>query len=636
MPTERENWSSRAAFISAAIGSAIGFGNIWRFPRLAFEYGGGAFFIPYLMALFLIGIPLLILEISVGQFHQTGDAGAFGSINKRARGLGLASVFCGFVLNCYYSILLAWVCRMFIVSCDGSTGRWRVSNTTNVLEATNFFTNDITGLATVDGFSPTRLIWQNVLALLFVWLFIFLCLAFGIKWTGRIAYFTVGLPIAMLIVILIRGATLDGAGDGIKQYIGEWDVKVLSENGAVWSEAVSQIFFSIGVTLGIMTAYASYNERNSPVFANSLIIAISNSVYSIIAGFAVFAIVGYIAKESGTAIGELPVGGPSLLFGTVPVALSTLPGYGHWERLLFIALFLLGIDSAFSFVEAVTTVIHDTVVFQNARRAIVTGVVCLLSFLCALLFASDAGLLFLDATDFYINFMLLLVGLAECFVVGWAYGLKEQIKHAGWIPVLSLTLTAFVPVIIASGIWFGLDKAPMSWSKSDWSLMWGFIALILSLIAGLLITYMLAEMERKKRANSGYPAEELDARRYYGNLFMGNMWHLRDQLVGVVRYIPTIWFYMIRFFIPQILLILFVNLAATKVTDETGRVRGSQFGNYELYPRGYQALGITVFCIALLILVVGIVLPDAYACFSVRTYEEDDIKEPITQEKTVP
>ena len=115
----RDRWPSRTAFYLAAVGSAVGFGNVWRFPALAKDYGGGAFFIPYLMALFVIGLPVLILEIALGQFHQTGNVGIYGSMHRRLRGVGVASCACAFMLVVYYSILLAWVsngkCNMGMV-----------------------------------------------------------------------------------------------------------------------------------------------------------------------------------------------------------------------------------------------------------------------------------------------------------------------------------------------------------------------------------------------------------------------------------------------------------------------------------------------------------------------------------------
>ena len=192
----REQWSSRPAFLLAAIGSAVGFGNIWRFPALAYKYGGGAFFIPYLLALFFVGIPLLLLEIAMGQHLSTGDVGVFGSINHRLRGVGLISVLCGFIVTGYYVPLLAWIIREFFES----FGHVDWENVAGA-DASDYFFNDIVGMGTLgDTLRPTRIVWENLFCLLFAWICIGSCVAFGIKWTGRIAYFTMGLPIVLLFV----------------------------------------------------------------------------------------------------------------------------------------------------------------------------------------------------------------------------------------------------------------------------------------------------------------------------------------------------------------------------------------------------------------------------------------------------
>eukprot|EP00177_Eucheuma_denticulatum_P007827 GFKZ01014247.1.p1 GENE.GFKZ01014247.1~~GFKZ01014247.1.p1 ORF type:complete len:634 (+),score=57.27 GFKZ01014247.1:285-2186(+) len=600
----REQWSSRIAFIVASVGAAIGFGNVWRFPTLAFTFGGGAFFIPYLLALFVIGIPVLILEVTVGQYYQTGDAGAFGRVNKRFRGIGLASVFCSFVVTLYYCQLIVWALRMFVYSIQGSDGRWRgVSGE----EAVAWFQNVVTGLGTAENSRPTRLVGPNVGALAIVWVVIFLCLAFGVKWTGRIAFVTVGLPVLFLFVLLIRAVTLEGAGDGVREYIGRWDTSVLRTRPEVWSEAVTQVFFSLSVTFGVMTAYASYNPRNEPVFFNSVVIAIANSLYSIIAGFAVYGTVGYIAQLQDVEVTDLrreDLGGPALVFSTYPLALSTLPGHGHWERLLFVVLFLLGIDSAFALTEAVITVLSDSALLRNVRRVFVVAGVCLVSFLLGLVYTTDTGLLFLDVTDFYVNFMMLLVGLFETFAIGWIYGIEDQMKVLGTLPVAGFVLATFAPIVLASGFWFGLENR---------AIMWGFISLGIGY--AVLMGLVLVLLARKVSSD-----QSLTWRTALKELLMGNVLKFRRDVTGIVRYIPLVWFILIRHFIPQILLILFANLASAK-TD----LRKSKFGNYSDYSAGYQALGITVFSISLGLLLLGVVFPRAYACFDVNHVENGDV-----------
>jgi SNF family Na+-dependent transporter len=190
-------------------------------------------------------------------------------------------------------------------------------------------------------------------------------------------------------------------------------VEVLREDGSVWSTAVSQVFFSLSVTFGIMTAYGSYCPRGEPAYLNSCVVGLSDTLFSLISGFAVFAALGHLAYLESVPIEDLSYRGFSLVFGTWPVVLGQLPGGIHWVRLLFVDLFLLGIDSAFSFIEGFSTVFLDTVYFQNTPRWKLAGSLCILGWLLSLMYATDAGLVWLDVIDFYINYTMILVGFFE-------------------------------------------------------------------------------------------------------------------------------------------------------------------------------------------------------------------------------
>jgi solute carrier family 6 GABA transporter-like protein 1 len=263
------------------------------------------------------------------------------------------------MLDTYYVVLIAWVLNAFFDSFSADSP-WANPELTGG-EAVGHFFNEIIGMKTLDDSNqPTRLIGKNVGYAFLTWLIVFLCTAWGVKWTGRIAYFSMGLPIVLLFVFLGKALTLEGAADGVKEYIGIWDMSVLSTQGEVWSIACSQIFFSIGLTFGILTAFGSHCPRDEPAVANATVVSLSNSMFSFIAGFAVFAALGHLAFLEGKGVKELDYGGFSLVFGTWPVVFNRLPGGIHWVRLIFFNLFLLGIDSAFAFLEAFITVMHDT------------------------------------------------------------------------------------------------------------------------------------------------------------------------------------------------------------------------------------------------------------------------------------
>ena len=220
----------------------------------------GAFFIPYFMALLFIGIPILILEICLGQLYRTGDVGSFGGMHRRLRGIGLSSVFGAYVVVVYYIPLIAWTVNGFFDTFSGFDEKYGIKTDENgglISPYSVHFGPKIIGMESLNegSLNPTRLVPDNVGYLAMVYIIMYFCIAFGIKVTGRIAYFTMGFPILLLFIFFFRGVTLDGASDGIKEYIGIWDLSVLRERGEVWSTAVSQIFFSIGISWGIFTAY---------------------------------------------------------------------------------------------------------------------------------------------------------------------------------------------------------------------------------------------------------------------------------------------------------------------------------------------------------------------------------------------
>ena len=271
-----------------------------------------------------------------------------------------------------------------------------------------------------------------------------------------------GLPIITIFVFLFKAISLEGSNDGIKQYIGQWDMDVLTNRPDVWSTAVSQIFFSIGVTFGIMTALGSYNDRGDPAVVHSFVIALANSCFSFIAGFAVFAALGHLAFLEGVGVDEISSGGFSLLFGTYPVVFGKLAGGIHWVRLLFVTMFFLGIDSGFGLLEGALTAAADTVYLSQFKKWQLAGLLSVVGFLFSLIYCTDAGLNFLDATDYYINFVMLLVGFFETFAAGWIFGLEAQMKQFGAKAVVAYLFANFGSVLIACIFWFSLPNVSLS------------------------------------------------------------------------------------------------------------------------------------------------------------------------------
>ena len=228
---KRERWMNRPTFILASIGSAIGLGNFWRFPYLTYKYDGAFFFFPYLMCLFFLGIPLLLMELSLGQKIQRGDISVFRGINKRLAGIGLASVFSAYIITFYYTVIISWSLVFFVAgfvnplpwSAQRPAEEW-VCDPSTTTRAEEFFYKDIVtyfdeNCKPYEDGDPARFSVYAFVATMFVWLTIFLCVYRGVKSSSYIVWVTVPLPIIFIIVMIIKGSSLEGAGEGVKQYL---------------------------------------------------------------------------------------------------------------------------------------------------------------------------------------------------------------------------------------------------------------------------------------------------------------------------------------------------------------------------------------------------------------------------------
>uniref|UniRef100_A0A2K6KJ52 Transporter n=1 Tax=Rhinopithecus bieti TaxID=61621 RepID=A0A2K6KJ52_RHIBE len=280
-PPQREKWSSKIDFVLSVAGGFVGLGNVWRFPYLCYKNGGGAFLIPYFIFLFGSGLPVFFLEIIIGQYTSEGGITCWEKICPLFSGIGYASIVIVSLLNVYYIVILAWATYYLFQSfqkelpwahcnhswntphCMEDTMRknksvWITISSTNFTSPViEFWERNVLSLSPgID--HPGSLKWDLALCLLLVWLVCFFCIWKGVRSTGKVVYFTATFPFAMLLVLLVRGLTLPGAGAGIKFYLYP-DITRL-EDPQVWIDAGTQIFFSYAICLGAMTSLGSYNK----------------------------------------------------------------------------------------------------------------------------------------------------------------------------------------------------------------------------------------------------------------------------------------------------------------------------------------------------------------------------------------
>uniref|UniRef100_A0AAR2ILI5 Transporter n=1 Tax=Pygocentrus nattereri TaxID=42514 RepID=A0AAR2ILI5_PYGNA len=436
---ERETWTRQMDFIMSCVGFAVGLGNVWRFPYLCYKNGGGVFLIPYVLFIFLGGIPIFFLEIALGQFMKAGSINVW-NIAPLFKGLGYASMVIVFFCNTYYIMVLAWGFYYLIKSFSGTLPWSTCDNEWNTESCIEIFRHeDCQNVATYpscvlrnkvlnisEGLDePGALNWELILCLLAVWVMVYFCVWKGVKSTGKIVYFTATFPYVVLIILLVRGVTLPGAYDGIMYYL-KPDWSKLGEP-QVWIDAGTQIFFSYAIGLGALTALGSYNRFNNDCYKDAFMLALINSGTSFFAGFVVFSILGFMASEQGVDISKVAESGPGLAFIAYPKAVSLMPVAPVWAALFFFMLLLLGLDSQFVGVEGFVTGILDLFpgkYYMRYRREIAVAICCLLCFIIDLSMVTQGGMYVFQLFDYYSasGMTLLWQAFWECVVVAWVYG----------------------------------------------------------------------------------------------------------------------------------------------------------------------------------------------------------------------
>ncbi|XP_069769183.1 creatine transporter, partial [Narcine bancroftii] len=308
--SSRVTWSSQMDFIMSCVGFAVGLGNVWRFPYLCYKNGGGVFLIPYLLVALFGGIPIFFLEISLGQFMKAGGINAW-NIVPLFKGLGCASMVIVFFCNSYYILVLAWSCFYLAHSFSSPLPWASCNNTWNTAACYEGGANASAEVcpptapaqSSIIQFWERRVLrlssgigdvgdigWELCICLIATWMLVYFCIWKGVKTSGKIVYMTATFPYFILVALLVRGLTLNGAVQGIIYYL-KPDWGKLGE-AQVWIDAGTQIFFSYAIGLGALTALGSYNQFHNDCYKDALILSLVNSATSLFAGLVVFSILG--------------------------------------------------------------------------------------------------------------------------------------------------------------------------------------------------------------------------------------------------------------------------------------------------------------------------------------------------------
>ncbi|KAK7139606.1 hypothetical protein R3I93_016675 [Phoxinus phoxinus] len=483
---ERPKWDNKVQYLLTCVGFAVGLGNVWRFPYLCQIYGGGAFLIPYLIALVFEGLPLLYLELAIGQSLRKGSIGVWHSISPLLGGLGVASMILSFLVGLFYNTILAWVLWYFFHSFEDPLP-WSQcpvnDNNTGLVEEcvistpVNYFwyrqtLNISPGLET-----SGSLQWWLVLCLASAWSIVYICFIRGIETIGKAVYVTATFPYLVLTIFLVRALTLPGATDGLL-YLFTPDWSLLADP-QVWLDAATQIFFSLSLAFGGLIAFSSYNPKKNDCERDAVFVGCINSATSLYASIPIFAILGFKATSNFNAcvdgnildltnafdIEERNItaenyehwllflnssdpdrvsglklkhcvlqnfldqsaSGTGLAFIVFTEAVIEMPGSQVWAVLFFIMLFSLGLSSMFGNLEGVLTPLLDLHVVPGwMPKEIFTGLICALSFLVALIFTLGSGNYWLEIFNSYVGSVpLLVIAFFEIIGVVCFYGIKR-------------------------------------------------------------------------------------------------------------------------------------------------------------------------------------------------------------------
>ena len=443
-------WGSNLSFILAMIGSAVGLGNIWRYPYVLYSNGGGAFYIPYIVAILLMGIPFLILEYGVGYDFKSSFAKAVKKIDSRWEYLGWFLPVAVFMIMIYYSAILGWDGIYMILSFFKGWGA----------DPNTYFTTTL--LHSSSSFSGLlQFIPLIAVAMLVGWVIIWFISHRDLEeGLGRVSKVLVPLLFVIMVVIVGFSLTLPGASIGLSElFHPNW---ALLGNFEIWMAAFGQIVFSLSLGMSIAFTYASYTKDDADLITNTISIALANSLFENFAALGVFSILGYMSLQSGTAVADLVTQGTGLVFIVYPTVFNVL---GQWAYVLgplfFLTVYLAGLTSILSTIEPLSFSIQNKFGFTRSKTMTLLIIV---GALISMIYATAYGGSILGYVDTFINQIALLLGIIfECIIFAWIFKAEKLIDFLNsrsktiklgkwWVIIVKYILPIFILIVWIGGM----------------------------------------------------------------------------------------------------------------------------------------------------------------------------------------
>lgn len=401
---KRGQWASSLGFIMATAGSAIGLGNLWKFPYLAGMNGGGAFVLIYLLIVVFVGYTIMLGEMTIGRATQLNALGAYRKLNKKYTWVGAAGVLAGFLILSFYNVVGGWVIKYIIQFLMGGVKG----------DAAEYFGGFMTS-----SFEPV--VWTAIFAL-FTGYIVWKGISGGIE-----KYSKVLMPalFVLLIIVVIRSVTLPGAGAGLEFYL-KPDLSKLTPAAIV--AALGQVFFSLSLGMGCMITYGSYLSKDENLEKDAFIVPLMDTCAALLAGFAILPAV--------FAFGYEPGAGPGLMFITLPSVFEKMPFGAFFGVCFFVLVLFAAITSSISLLEVCAAYFIDEFKWSRTKATwLLTGVIFILNILCSLSLGPLSNVLifgknFFDLFDYITsNILLPLGGFMMCIFIGYVWGVDKAIAE---------------------------------------------------------------------------------------------------------------------------------------------------------------------------------------------------------------
>jgi len=499
---QRAEWGNHFEFFLTSLGLAVGLGNIWRFPYICYTNGGGTFLIPYFIILVTLGIPMFFLELTLGQWAGSSCTVIFRKMFPVLKGLGYGMLSINIIINFYYTVIMAWsLIYMYegwqdplpwercskdygTINCfskpdstdceDESTTFWNFTCTSvnefcayygyqadpnnftfclngteqvgikNVTErmysAEEFFKYKVLGLTEIgvtdtwENYGPPQ--WHIIGSLAIAWTLIAITLVKGISSYGKLSYFITLFPYVVLTTFLIYVAQEDGFSDGVEFFTSpDWDRLWTFE---VWKEAITQIFYTLGLAVGSQLVLSSYNNYDANCHRDAWLIALCNCLTSVYAGFVVFGTLGMLAYDQGRDIEDVIVSGTGLAFIVYPAAVTIMNPPQLFSFMFFFMVTLLAISSISGSWESTVAAVFDDFPQLRKHTSKVYFASCFIAFLGGVSCCFPSGYYMFNLLDARISNSVVYLALVQVLVISWFLGARtfaEYIDDMGfWFP----------------------------------------------------------------------------------------------------------------------------------------------------------------------------------------------------------